>query len=45
MKILVIEDQQQLLDSIKKSLEKEDYLVETVTDYYDALERVFIYNY
>lgn len=45
MKILVIEDQQQLLDSIKKSLEKENYLVETATDYYDALERVFIYNY
>ncbi len=45
MKILVIEDEQQLLNSIKQSLEKEKFLVETASDYYSAIEKVFVYDY
>lgn len=45
MKILVIEDEQQLLQSIKQSLEKESFLVETASDYHSALEKVFVYEY
>ncbi|HTO14601.1 MAG TPA: response regulator transcription factor [Edaphocola sp.] len=45
MKILVIEDEQQLLSSIKISLEKEGYLVETAEEYYSALEKISIYEY
>lgn len=45
MKILVIEDEIQLLNSIKLSLEKENFLVETASDYHTAIEKVFIYNY
>lgn len=45
MKILVIEDEEQLLDVIRESLEKENFLVETASDYYSAIEKVFVYNY
>lgn len=45
MKILVIEDEPQLLDNIKQSLEKEKYLVETATDYFSAVDKVFVYDY
>jgi|SRR5699024_1488576 len=45
MKILVIEDEQQLLQSIKFSLEKENFLVEIASDYDSAMEKVFLYEY
>ncbi|QWX82986.1 response regulator transcription factor [Cellulophaga sp. HaHaR_3_176] len=45
MKILVIEDEPQLLSNIKESLEKEKFLVETATDYHSAIDKVFIYEY
>ncbi|MEO9953673.1 response regulator transcription factor [Nonlabens sp.] len=45
MKILVIEDELQLLNNIKVSLEKEKFLVETATDYNAAIDKVFIYDY
>lgn len=38
MKILVIEDEKDLLKAIKNSLEKEHYVVETAEEYYEALE-------
>src|SRR5690554_1758460 len=45
VKILVIEDEQLLLQSIKTSLEKEGFLVEIAMDYHSALEKVFMYEY
>ncbi|AEV33466.1 response regulator with CheY-like receiver domain and winged-helix DNA-binding domain [Owenweeksia hongkongensis DSM 17368] len=45
MKILVIEDEQQLLQNIKLSLEKENFLIETASDYDSAIEKVFLYDY
>lgn len=45
MKILVIEDEEQLLQSIKLSLEKEKFLVETAMDYHTAMEKLFVYAY
>ncbi len=45
MKILIIEDEQQLLYNIKQSLEKEKFLVETASDYYTAVEKAFVYDY
>lgn len=45
MKILVIEDEPQLLCNIKESLEKEKFLVETASDYHEAIDKLFIYEY
>lgn len=45
MKILVIEDEIQLQQSIKDSLVKEDFLVETASDYLSAIEKVLVYDY
>jgi DNA-binding response OmpR family regulator len=45
MKVLVIEDEKQLLKSIVKSLEKEHYVVETATDYPKAVQKAFVYEY
>ncbi|MEX1121202.1 MAG: response regulator transcription factor [Balneolales bacterium] len=45
MKILVIEDEKQLLKSVVSSLEKEHYIVETATDFPSAVEKVFVYEY
>ncbi|WP_339923986.1 response regulator transcription factor [uncultured Cyclobacterium sp.] len=45
MKILVIEDEIELQNSIVASLEKEDFLVETAADYHSAIEKVFVYQY
>lgn len=45
MKILVIEDEQQLLANIKESLEKEQFLVETASDFRSAADKVLIYDY
>ncbi len=45
MKILVIEDEKQLQSSIKESLEKENFLVTTASDYQSAIEKIFDYEY
>lgn len=45
MKILVIEDEQQLLNNIKESLEKENFLVETAIDFHSAIDKIFIHDY
>ncbi len=45
MKILVIEDEEQLLNNIKLSLEKEKFLIETAADFHSAMEKVLIYSY
>ncbi len=45
MKILVIEDEEQLLNNIKLSLDKEKFLIETAVDFHSAMEKVLIYSY
>jgi len=45
VKILVIEDEEQLLQNIRLSLEKENFLIETATDFDSAMEKVFVYDY
>lgn len=45
MKILIIEDQKELSDSIVAYLDKEDYLCEQSFTYSDALMRVGVYDY
>ncbi|AGA79775.1 response regulator with CheY-like receiver domain and winged-helix DNA-binding domain [Echinicola vietnamensis DSM 17526] len=45
VKILVIEDEKDLLKAIKNSLEKEHYVVETAEEYYEALDKLFVYDY
>lgn len=45
MKILIIEDEQDLLDSMSTYLESEGYLCETATDYQKAFEKINMYDY
>lgn len=45
MKILVIEDEPDMLENMVTSLQKEKYLVETATNFNDALEKVSLYEY
>ena len=45
MKILVIEDEPEMLENMVASLQKEKYLVETAANFDDALEKVSIYEY
>jgi DNA-binding response OmpR family regulator len=45
MKILLIEDEVALQQVIREFLEKEKYIVETASTYYDALLKVEDYNY
>jgi DNA-binding response OmpR family regulator len=45
MKILIIEDEQELAASIGSYLADEQYLCEYATTYSDALEKIDVYNY
>ena len=45
MKILVIEDEPDMRDAIVKSLQQEEYIVETAGDYFSAMEKLGIYQY
>jgi DNA-binding response OmpR family regulator len=45
MKLLVVEDEVDLLEVIRQSLEKENYLVETAGSYVLALEKIVSYEY
>jgi DNA-binding response OmpR family regulator len=45
MKILVIEDEPQMLENIVRSLKQEQYIVETATDYNSGIEKTGVYEY
>lgn len=45
MKILVIEDEADLLEVITTSLTKEKYVVESAADYISALDKISVYDY
>lgn len=45
MKILIIEDEFELLKSIKQFLEAENHVVETATDYASGIDKVMLYKY
>lgn len=45
MKLLIIEDERQLSDSIVSYLDKEDYLCEQAFSFNDAMMRVGVYDY
>lgn len=45
MKILVIEDEPDMLDNMVKSLQLEMYIVETADDYFSAREKLEMYEY
>lgn len=45
MKILVIEDEREMLETIQLTLEKEGFLVETVSTYKEAMAKVGNYEY
>ncbi|SKB61304.1 response regulator transcription factor [Dyadobacter psychrophilus] len=45
MKILIIEDEKELSDVIRQSLEMEAFLVETAGDYRSALDKIISFDY
>ena len=45
MKILIVEDEKALSESIASYLKGEDYLCETVVDFNSAMEKTELYNY
>ena len=45
MKILIIEDEPAMLESMQQSLLQEKYIVETANDFYTAQEKLHIYEY
>jgi DNA-binding response OmpR family regulator len=45
MKILVVEDEEELRNVIVTSLTKENYLVETADDFDSAIEKTTTYHY
>ncbi|SFW71280.1 DNA-binding response regulator, OmpR family, contains REC and winged-helix (wHTH) domain [Sinomicrobium oceani] len=45
MKILIIEDEQELTQVMRTSLEKGNYLVEHAADYHTALDKIVSYDY
>lgn len=45
MKILIVEDEQNLRETIRTSLLKEKFVVETASDYYSALDKINDYDY
>lgn len=45
MKILIIEDEPQMLDIMRKTLERERYIVETAADYTTAHNKIGAYDY
>lgn len=45
MKILIIEDEPQMLDNMRRTLEKEQYQVETASDFETASEKLGVYDY
>lgn len=45
MKILIVEDEPQMLENMQQSLEKEHYNVEAVSDFKTASNKIGVYNY
>ena len=45
MKILIVEDEQDLRETIRTSLLKETFVVETAADYFSALDKINDYDY
>ncbi len=45
MKILIVEDEQDMRDNMMQSLTREQYMVETAADYDAALEKMLVYDY
>ncbi|SFO02030.1 DNA-binding response regulator, OmpR family, contains REC and winged-helix (wHTH) domain [Paenimyroides ummariense] len=45
MKILIVEDERELLDAISVSLKKEHFVIENATDFYTAHEKMLLYDY
>ena len=45
MKILIVEDEQELRETIRASLMKEKFVVETAADYFSALDKINDYDY
>ena len=45
MKILIVEDEQDLRETIRASLLKEKFVVETAADYFLALDKINDYDY
>lgn len=45
MKVLIIEDELELLETIKESLLKEQYIVETAADFGVAIDKIVVYDY
>lgn len=45
MKILIIEDEKDMLQNMQDTLEKENYLVETASDLNSAISKVGVYDY
>ncbi len=45
MKILVIEDERDMLENIQQTLEKEGFVVEGVSTYRQAMEKIGVYEY
>ena len=45
MKILIVEDEQELRETIRTSLLKEKFVVETAADYFSALDKINDYDY
>ena len=45
MKLLIVEDEPEMLENMVQSLQKEKYLIETATTYHAALQKVSVYEY
>lgn len=45
MKILIVEDEKELLKAIAESLEKEHFVIETASDFHSASEKMDVYDY
>src|SRR5690606_12217507 len=45
MKILIIEDELRLLQTLTESLAKEKYIIETASDFNTAMDKIGIYDY
>ncbi|MBN9293854.1 MAG: response regulator transcription factor [Flavobacteriia bacterium] len=45
MKILIVEDEEELLNTLVASLAKEHFVIETASDFYSASEKIEIYSY
>lgn len=45
MKILIVEDEKELLETLAASLAKEQFVIETASDFHTATEKMAMYNY